>query len=128
MIKNNKKGLAVVFLLAILLVASFLVFSQRNSEPEPVEEEEAIDPEEFLEGSPVFRIEEELLSLEEQLGENMVDDYLFEEYYEIENRFFIIRDLYFEGVDEEDLLEEIESLLIQIENLEEEIKNINNNQ
>ena len=119
----NKK----IATLIIVVLAGFGIFYlARDPDPEPATEaEKELALEETLnEIDTIFELEEDLLALEEA---GVISEGTVEEYYDLENRYFILIDNYYEGdLSREELNEEVDKLLRDIEELEEKITNLNN--
>lgn len=119
----NKKT-AILSIIILIGLSGFYIF--RDSEPEVIEEEEEeVVLESTLEEiETVFQLEDELLALEET---GVVEEDTVEDYYDLENRYFVLIDEYYEGdLTREKLAEEVDKLLEDIEELEEKITNLNN--
>ncbi len=121
---KDKKLLISVIIVFVIIFGTFYFLREDSVEKEEINEEASIE-DMMTAIEDVFEIEEDLLYLEEHLGSSVVDEDLFERYYEIEEKFFRIRDDYFgEELSENQLREEINLLLKEIEDFEEEMSKL----
>ncbi len=124
---KNKEILIISILIILIIVSLFYLSGEEEEVIEtPTETEEGINLDEAIESAEkIFELGEEIISLEEELGSERSD--IFESYNRIENDFFILRDKYYEGeIDRKQLKNKIENLLLQMDALEADLKEIIN--
>ena len=113
-----KKKIIIAILLILIGVALSFTFSDQKPIEDVNEKDELTLEESLIEADGLFELEDDLLELENSL--------LIERYYELENRYFLLIDSYYEGeASQNQLKSEAEELLKDIDALEEKIINLN---
>ena len=123
----NKKIIIPLVLALALLVAGFVFIFDNDIEDngtngQNIDQEMSL--EENLEEMDLFQIEEDLLALEDA---GIIEEELIEKYNDLEDRYFLIIDKYYEGeVSERELSRKVDNLIKDLNALEEEIINLSN--